>query len=204
MFGQAMNPIIRADGNPKFAMISTLAGAVINIILDPIFIFCFKWGMMGAAVATVIGQVATAALAVWYLLHMKIIKPASGDYALRGNICGQMLTRWALPASSPRSALWRRWQPSTTCSVNTARWILCSGRSSTPKISMAVVGIVMKFFQIVISIVVGMAAGCIPIVGYNMGAEKKTRVRKLFTMLLIAETLVGAAALILAEGFPVS
>ena len=49
MFGQAMNPIIRADGNPKFAMVSTLAGAVINIILDPIFIFCFKWGMMGAA-----------------------------------------------------------------------------------------------------------------------------------------------------------
>ena len=45
MFGQAMNPIIRADGNPKFAMVSTLAGAVINIILDPIFIFCFKWGM---------------------------------------------------------------------------------------------------------------------------------------------------------------
>mgnify|MGYP001661509820 CR=1 FL=1 len=53
MFGQAMNPIIRADGNPKFAMISTLAGAVINIILDPIFIFVFKWGMMGAAVSSV-------------------------------------------------------------------------------------------------------------------------------------------------------
>ena len=60
----------------------------------------------------------------------------------------------------------------------------------------------MKFFQIVISIVVGMAAGCIPIVGYNMGAGKKMRVRKLFTMLLAAEALVGAAALILAEGFP--
>lgn len=55
MFGQSMNPVIRADGNPKFAMISTLAGAVINIILDPIFIFVFQWGMMGAAVATVIG-----------------------------------------------------------------------------------------------------------------------------------------------------
>lgn len=47
MFGQAMNPIIRADGNPKFAMVSTLAGAVINIILDPIFIFIFQWGMWG-------------------------------------------------------------------------------------------------------------------------------------------------------------
>ena len=67
---------------------------------------------------------------------------------------------------------------------------------------MAVVGIVMKFFQIVISIVVGMAAGCIPIVGYNMGAEKKLRVRELFTKLLIAEALVGAVALVMAEGFP--
>lgn len=64
MFGQAMNPIIRADGKPKFAMLSTLAGAAINIILDPVFIFGFKWGMMGAAIATVIGQVVTAIFAV--------------------------------------------------------------------------------------------------------------------------------------------
>ena len=67
---------------------------------------------------------------------------------------------------------------------------------------MAVVGIVMKFFQIVISIVVGMAAGCIPIIGYNMGAEKKLRVKELCTKLLVAEALVGAVALVLAEGFP--
>lgn len=53
MFGQAMNPIIRSDGSPRFAMVSTLAGAIANVILDPIFIFVFKWGMMGAAVATV-------------------------------------------------------------------------------------------------------------------------------------------------------
>ena len=55
MFGQAMNPIIRSDGSPKFAMLSTVAGAVTNIILDPIFIFPLGWGMMGAAVATVLG-----------------------------------------------------------------------------------------------------------------------------------------------------
>ena len=60
MFGQAMNPVIRADGSPKFAMVSTLAGAIVNIIFDPVFIFVFKWGMMGAAAATVIGQVVTA------------------------------------------------------------------------------------------------------------------------------------------------
>lgn len=80
MFGQAMNPIIRADGSPKFAMFSTVIGAVINIILDPIFIFVFKWGMTGAAVATVIGQIATAVLAVIYLLQAKVIKPSAKDF----------------------------------------------------------------------------------------------------------------------------
>ena len=79
MFGQAMNPIIRADGSPKFAMISTLAGAVINMILDPLFIFVFRWGMMGAAVATIIGQIITAVLAFWYLLNMKLVKPSKHD-----------------------------------------------------------------------------------------------------------------------------
>lgn len=74
MFGQAMNPIIRSDGSPKFAMLSTLAGAAANIVLDPLFIFVFRRGMMGAAVATVLGQALTAALAVWYLFHMKAVR----------------------------------------------------------------------------------------------------------------------------------
>ena len=201
MFGQAMNPIIRADGNPKFAMASTLTGAVINIILDPIFIFCFRWGMMGAAVATVIGQVATAILAVWYLLNMRIIKPAPGDYALRRSICGRMLMLGITSFLSQISLV------AAMAAINNmlrkyGALDAVFGQEQYVQIPMAVVGIVMKFFQIVISIVVGMAAGCIPIVGYNMGAEKKLRVRALFTKLLIAEALVGAVALVLAEGFP--
>ena len=196
MFGQAMN-----DGNPKFAMISTLAGAVINIILDPIFIFIFQWGMMGAAVATVIGQVATAFLAVWYLLNMKIIKPAYGDYALRGSICGRMLTLGITSFLSQISLV------AAMAAINNmlrkyGALDAVFGQAQYAQIPMAVVGIVMKFFQIVISIVVGMAAGCIPIVGYNIGAEKKLRVRELFTKLLVAEALVGAVALVLAECFP--
>ena len=75
-------------------------------------------------------------------------------------------------------------------------------REQNAQIPMAVVGIVMKFFQIVISIVVGMAAGCIPVVGYNMGAGLKDRVKKLFTTLLIAEATVGAVALVIVELLP--
>ena len=198
MFGQAMNPIIRADGSPRFAMISTLAGAVLNIILDPVFIFGCHWGMMGAAVATVIGQVVTAVLSVWYLLHMKITRPAKGDYRLKGTICGRTLT---LGMTSFLS------QISLVAAINNmirkyGALDPVFGQEQYAQIPMAVVGIVMKFFQIVISIVVGMAAGCIPIVGFNMGAGKSARVKELFTKLLLAEAAVGAVALVLVEVFP--
>lgn len=201
MFGQAMNPIIRADGSPRFAMISTLAGAVLNIILDPIFIFGLRWGMMGAAVATVIGQVATVILAVWYLLHMRIIKLAAWDFALRGKVCSRMLTLGITSFLSQISLV------AAMAAINNmirkyGALDAVFGQEQYAQIPMAVVGIVMKFFQIVISIVVGMAAGCIPIVGFNMGARKSARVKELFTKLLAAEAGVGAVALVLVEIFP--
>lgn len=201
MFGQAMNPVIRADGNPKFAMISTLAGAVINIILDPIFIFICKWGMMGAAVATVIGQIVTAILAVWYLLHMKVIKPSREDYRLNASVCGKTLILGITSFLSQISLV------AAMAAINNMLRKYGAldpifGQEQFAQIPMAVVGIVMKFFQIVISIVVGMAAGCIPIVGFNMGAGQKARVKELFTRLLISEATVGAIAFILVEFFP--
>ena len=201
MFGQSMNPIIRADGNPKFAMLSTLAGAVINIILDPIFIFAFRWGMMGAAVATVIGQVATAVLAVWYLYNMKIISPKKENYRLSPSVCSRTLVLGITSFLSQISLV------AAMAAINNmlrkyGAMDAIFGQEQYAQIPMAVVGIVMKFFQIVISIVVGMAAGCIPIVGYNIGAGKRLRVKELFTKLLIAESLVGAVALILVEFFP--
>ena len=201
MFGQAMNPIIRADGNPRFAMVSTLAGAVINIILDPIFIFGLRWGMMGAAVATVIGQVATAILSFWYLLHMRIIRPGAGDYRIAGALCTRMLTLGMTSFLSQISLV------AAMAAINNmirkyGALDPVFGQEQYAQIPMAVVGIVMKFFQIVISIVVGMAAGCIPIVGFNMGAGKSLRVKALFTSLLISEAVVGAVALVLVEVFP--
>ncbi len=201
MFGQALNPIIRADGSPKFAMASTLAGAVINIILDPIFIFVFKWGMMGAAVATVLGQVVTAILAVWYIVHMKLVKPAKEDFGLDGKVCRKTLVLGVTSFLSQISLV------AAMAAINNmirkyGALDPVFGQEQYAQIPMAVVGIVMKFFQIVISIVVGMAAGCIPIVGFNMGAGKKDRVRELFTRLLTAEAIVGAVALIIVELFP--
>ncbi|MBQ4382550.1 MAG: MATE family efflux transporter [Oscillospiraceae bacterium] len=201
MFGQALNPIIRSDGSPRFAMASTLAGAVINIIFDPVFIFIFRWGMMGAAVATVIGQIVTAALAVWYILHMKLVRPRKEDFRLDKKVCIRTLTLGVTSFLSQISLV------AAMAAIN--NMIRKYGaldpvfsREQYAQIPMAVVGIVMKFFQIVISIVVGMAAGCIPVVGFNMGAGRKDRVRELFTRLLVCEALVGAAALLIVELFP--
>lgn len=201
MFGQAMNPIIRSDGSPKFAMASTLLGAFINIIFDPIFIFVFKWGMMGAAVATVLGQIATAFLSVWYLCHMKAVQLNKDCFKLKGRIIKKFIPLGVCSFLSQISLV--------LCMAAVQNMILkygsqdlIYGNPEYAQIPMAVVGIVMKFFQIVISIVVGMAAGCIPIVGYNIGARRFDRAKKLFTYLLTCEALVGLVAFIIVEVFP--
>ena len=149
MFGQAMNPIIRADGNPKFAMISTLAGAAANIILDPIMIFIFKWGMMGAAVATVIGQIITALLAVWYICNMKLAKPRKNDFTLHRGIVGRTLSLGICSFLSQFSLVLAMAAINNMIKKYGALDPIF-GQAEYAQIPMAVVGIVMKFFQIVL------------------------------------------------------
>ena len=201
MFGQAMNPVIRADGSPKFAMASTLLGAVLNIVLDPLFIFCFQWGMKGAAIATVIGQIATAVLAVWYLLHTKTVKLSAKDFHLNRKTAFSTLSLGLCSFLSQVSLV------AAMAAINNmirkyGALDPIFGQEMYAQIPMAVVGIVMKFFQIVISVVIGMAAGCIPVVGYNMGADRRERVKKLFSLLLICEAAVGFVALLIVELLP--
>ena len=156
---------------------------------------------MGAAAATVLGQIVTAALAVWYLCRMKTVKPGKGDFRLHASLCTRMLTLGITSFLSQISLVAAMAAINNMLRKYGALDEIFS-QEQYAQIPMAVGGIVMKFFQIVISIVVGMAAGCIPVVGYNMGAGKKTRVHVLFTKLLLCEAIVGAVALILAEGFP--
>ena len=201
MFGQAMNPVIRSDGSPKFAMASGLAGAAVNNVLDPIFIFAFRWGMMGAAVATVLGQIVTAAMAVWYLCHMKTVEPSRKSLRLDGTVVKRFLPLGVCSFLSQISLV------AAMAAINNALQKYGAmdpifGQAEYAQIPMAVVGIVMKFFQIIISVVIGMAAGCIPIVGYNIGAGRRDRARTLFYMLLAAEAVLGIAALLVVELLP--
>ena len=157
--------------------------------------------MMGAAVATVAGQVLTAVLAVWYLQRMKAVSLERSSFRLHGPIAAQYLPLGICSFLSQFSLVVSMAAVQNMCTKYGALDPVF-GRSEFSHIPLAVLGIVMKFFQIVISISVGMAAGCIPVVGYNIGAGRGDRARQLFTRLLAAEAIVGAAALIIVELFP--
>lgn len=157
--------------------------------------------MAGAAVATVIGQIVTALLAVSYLFRAKIIRPKRNDFKLRANIIRKTLSL-GLCSFLAQLSLVAAMMAINNMIRKYGAMDKIFGQAQFAQIPMAVVGIVMKFFQIVISIVIGMAAGCIPIAGFNMGAKMYHRVKELFTRLLAAETVVGIISLIVAEVFP--
>ncbi|MGN0996626.1 MAG: MATE family efflux transporter [Candidatus Ventricola sp.] len=201
MFGQAMNPIIRSDGSPRFAMGATLAGALVNIVLDPVMIFVFRWGMMGAAVATVLGQVLTALLSAAYMRRMKTIRLSRESFGLHPSLAGRYLGLGMTSFLSQISLVASMAAINNMIQDYGARDAVFS-QAQYAQIPMAVVGVVMKFFQIVISIAVGLAAGCIPVMGYNVGAGRRDRVRTLLACLLGCELLVGLAALLVVELMP--
>lgn len=196
MFGQALNPIIRSDGSPRFAMASMLAGAIANCILDPIAIFALRWGVMGAAVATVAGQVITAAMGVWYLCHTKALRLGKDDFKLRGKILAAYLPLGLCSFLAQISLV------IAMAATNNMLVQYGAGSKYGADIPLTVLGIVMKVFQIIISITIGMSAGCIPIVGYNYGAEQYGRCRGILWRLMGAEFALGVLALLVTQLFP--
>ena len=201
MFGQAMNPIIRSDGSPKFAMAATLAGAATNLVLDPILIYPLHMGMMGAAVATVLGQILTAGLSIWYLFHMKAVHLRKTSFGLFGGLMRRYLAMGITSFLSQIALVLSMAAFQNMCTKYGALDPIF-GQPEYSQIPLAVMGIVMKFYQIAISIAIGMAAGCIPVVGYNIGAGRKDRAKKLFIYLLLWELGIGIAALCIVEIFP--
>lgn len=196
MFANAMNSVIRADGSPQFAMFSTLIGCVINIILDPIAIFVLKWGMMGAAAATVAGQIVSALLALYYLFHMKSMKLKKSSFYLSGKMLGHILPLGVSSFLTQISIV-------IIMAVMNNMLVIYGAQSKYgADIPLTVVGIVMKVFQIVIAVVVGIAAGTQPIIGYNYGAGYSRRVKSIFKTMLGAEACVGLIAMICFECFP--
>lgn len=201
MFGQALNPIIRSDGSPRFAMTTLVIGAVLNIILDPICIYILHWGMAGAAIATIIGQIVSAVLAAVYLFRMKTVKLDKDCFHFRHKLLRRVLALGSASFLSQISIVL-----SMAATLNMAVKYGAAdpifSRQEYAQIPTAVTGIVMKFFQIVISVSAGLAAGCIPIAGYNIGAGRNDRVIALMKRLMTVEALVGLAASLFFLLFP--
>ena len=201
MFGQSMNPIIRSDGSPRFAMISTLAGAAVNVVLDPLFIYTFHWGMAGAAAATVAGQILTCALAVWYLPRMRVVRLDRSCFRIFPKLAKEYIPLGATSFFSQISTVVSLFAINNTVTKYGAMDAVFS-QTELAQIPLAVVGIVMKFLQIIMNISVGLAAGCIPVVGYNLGAGHKDRVKALLNGLLKIETVIGVVTFVIVMVFP--
>ena len=196
MIGTTLNSIIRADGSPKYSMISMVAGAVLNTILDPIFIFVFHQGVAGAAIATVISQILTFVLNVVYIKKFKTIKISKECFKLKSSVCKKIAT---LGISSFIT------QMSFVCVITVENNLL--GKYGTEskygaEIPITVLGIVMKINQILNSIIIGIAAGSQPIWGYNYGARKFDRVKETLKIVLGSSLVISTIAFILFQTIP--
>lgn len=201
IFSQALNPVIRSDGSPRFAMATLLLGGIINIILDPIFIFVFKWGMKGAAIATIIGQIVSAMLFLGYLFRMKAIKLDRDSFKFRGRILTRMM-RIGMGSLLTQVSICLSMAVVQTALTKYGALDPVFSQEGFQSIPVAVFGIVIKFFQIIMSIAIGLSTGIIPIAGYNVGAKRYDRVLQLLKRLLTVEAIVGAIATIIFLCFP--
>ena len=196
MIGTTLNSIIRADGSPKYSMASMLAGAILNTILDPIFIFVFHKGVAGAAIATVISQILTFVLNVAYIKRFKSIKLDKDSIKLRSNVCKKVS---ALGISSFIT------QMSIVCVMTAENNLLGKAGAESKfgaEIPITVLGIVMKINQILNSIIIGIAAGSQPIFGYNYGAKKYDRVKQTLKIVLGSSLVISTIAFILFQTIP--
>ncbi len=196
MIGTTLNSIIRADGSPKYSMVSMVAGAILNTILDPIFIFVFHKGVEGAAVATVISQFLTFLLNIIYIKRFKTITISKESFRLKANVCKKIVS---LGISSFIT------QMSIVC-VMTAENNLLGKYGANSKfgaeIPITVLGIVMKISQILNSIIIGIAAGSQPILGYNYGAKKYDRVKQTLKIVLGSSLVISTIAFLLFQTIP--
>ncbi len=196
IIGSVLNGMIRADGAPKYAMISMVTGAILNIILDPIFIFPLNMGVQGAALATVISLFVTFLMNVLYIKKFKTIEISRRTFKLDYKVGLKVLS---LGISSFIN------QMSFVLLISVQNNLLGKyGAESKfgPDIPITVLGIVMKINQILTSIIIGVAVGAQPIVGYNYGAGKFDRVKKTIKTVLKCTFTVSITAFILFQTIP--
>ena len=198
MIPGALNSMIRADGSPKYAMFSMALGAVINTIFDPVFIFVFHMGVQGAAIATVMGQVASFIVSVIYLPRFKTLRFDAACFKLKPRTCGNIAS-FGVSSFITQFAI-------TIVMALTNNLLAIYGAESVygAEIPLTATGIVMKVNQILISILVGIAVGTQPIIGYNYGAKNFTRVKKALDIAFVISEIISILAFLIFQFTPMT
>ncbi len=196
MLCNAFTGVIRADGSPIYSMVLNLTGAIINIILDPIFIFGFDMGIKGAAWATIIGQVTSFIIAYSYLLRTKTFKIKLESFKLNFKVFSNVI-KLGISTFITQLAI-------VTISLVTNITLVKYGSMSKfgPDIPIAALGITMKVFSIVLNVAIGIIVGGQPILGYNYGAKKYNRVKDTYKTILKFVIIIGIIATIIFQLCP--
>lgn len=196
MIGTTLNSIIRADGNPKYAMTSMVLGAILNTMLDPIFIFVFKMGVEGAAIATVISQILTFIINICYIKKFKSVTLNKESFKIKASVARKVAMLGISSFITQMSIV-------VVMAFENNLLGKYGGQSKFgSEIPITVLGIVMKISQILNSIIIGIAAGAQPIIGYNYGAGKYDRVKRTLKTVLGLSVIISTIAFILFQTIP--
>ncbi len=188
--------LVRADGSPRMSMLCNLTGAVINTILDAVFVMGLEWGMKGAAIATVIGQIVSSALVVIYLTRYKTVKLTPRHFIPDLGIVS------AVASIGMASFFNQIAMMIVQIVLNNSLTIYGSQSHYGGDIPLACAGIIMKVNMIVFSVVIGLGQGTQPIESFNYGARNYARVKEAYRMALIVGTSFAVAAIIIFQTIP--
>ncbi len=196
VIGSGLCSVIRADGTPKLTMVGMIVGCVANVILDALFVLGFGWGMAGAAIATVIGQVLNFAISIWYIPRFKTVKISLSqmkpDFKLLKKTAGYGVSSFVAQIAV-----------AIIMTVINYYLVHCGMNSKYgADIPLAAFGIVMKFNTILVSIVTGIGTGAQPIVGYNYGSGDYKRVRKTLSVAVKVSTVFAILFFLVFHIFP--
>lgn len=188
--------LIRADGSPKMAMFVNISGAVINIVLDAVFVLGFHWGMYGAAAATVIGQVISAIIAVCYLSHYRTVTLHSGHFRPNASHLAQICSLGMASAINQVAMM--------IVQITMNNLLKHYGAQSVygESIPIACSGIVMKVNQLYFSVIIGLSQGSQPIQSFNYGAKQYNRVKESYLLAITVGAIVSIVSFLLFQIFP--
>ena len=188
--------LIRADGSPKFSMLCNLIGAIVNTILDPLFIFVFHMGMAGAALATITGQILSFALVVFYLRGFKTLPLSLSDLKPNMACWARIAALGATPAFNQVAMMVVQIVMNNTLTYYGSNSVYGSD------IPLACAGIISKVNMLFFSFVIGISQGLQPIVSFNFGAQKYDRVKDAYKKAVFAATAISIVAFLCFQFFP--